>query len=46
MPPLCLSDRLVTLYDGRITGQFNAGEIDKQFISYYMTGGTQEVDKE
>lgn len=41
-----LSDRLVTLYDGRITGQFNAGEIDKQFISYYMTGGTQEVDKE
>ena len=41
-----LSDRLITLYDGRITGQFNAGEIDKQFISYYMTGGTQEVDKE
>lgn len=41
-----LSDRLITLYDGRITGQFNAGEIDKQFISYYMTGGTQEVERE
>ena len=38
-----LSDRLVTLYDGRITAEFNAGEIDKQSISYYMTGGTQEV---
>ena len=38
-----LSDRLVTLYDGRITAEFKAGEIDKQSISYYMTGGTQEV---
>ena len=38
-----LSDRLVTLYDGRITAEFEAGTIDKQSISYYMTGGTQEV---
>jgi len=38
-----LSDRLVTLYDGRITAEFEAGTIDRQSISYYMTGGTQEV---
>ena len=38
-----LSDRLITLYDGRITGQFEAGTIDKQAIGYYMTGGYQEV---
>ena len=38
-----LSDRLVTLYEGKITGEFLAGSIDKQEISYYMTGGRQEV---
>lgn len=37
-----LSDRLVTLYEGRITGRFAAGEIDKQQIGYYMTGGQQK----
>ena len=37
-----LSDRLITLYDGRITGEFKAGSIDKQAIGYFMTGGYQE----
>ncbi|MEA4927313.1 MAG: ABC transporter ATP-binding protein [Candidatus Limiplasma sp.] len=37
-----LSDRLVTLYEGRITGRFDAGTIDKQGVGYYMTGGRQE----
>ncbi len=39
-----LSDRLVTLYEGRLTGQFANGSIGKQEISYYMTGGRQEVE--
>ena len=33
-----LSDNLVTLYEGRITGRFKAGEIDEQEIGLYMTG--------
>ena len=37
-----LSDRLVTLYEGRITGRFDAGTIDKQGVGYYITGGQQE----
>jgi simple sugar transport system ATP-binding protein len=37
-----LSDRLLTLYEGRVTGEFAAGEIDKQRIGYYMTGGRQK----
>ncbi|MDD3214803.1 MAG: ABC transporter ATP-binding protein [Eubacteriales bacterium] len=37
-----LSDRLVTIYEGQITGRFDAGEIDKQEIGYYMTGGRQK----
>ena len=41
-----LSDRLITLYDGRITGEFKAGSIDKQSIGYFMTGGYQEVSVE
>ena len=35
-----LSDRLVTLFEGRITGQFEAGSISKEEIGYCMTGGT------
>ncbi|HPF87046.1 MAG TPA: ABC transporter ATP-binding protein [Candidatus Limiplasma sp.] len=38
-----LSDRLVTLFEGQLTGQFQNGAIGKQEISYYMTGGRQEV---
>ena len=33
-----LSDRIITLYEGRVTGTFQAGEIDKEGIGYYMTG--------
>ncbi len=33
-----LSDRIITMYEGKITGQFRPDEIDKMEISYYMTG--------
>ena len=33
-----LSDRIITMYEGRVTGSFRAGEIDKESIGYYMTG--------
>lgn len=33
-----LSDRIITMYEGEITGEFKAGEISKMDISYYMTG--------
>ena len=41
-----LSDRIITLYEGRITGSFRAGEIDKESIGYYMTGARdKEADR-
>ena len=39
-----LSDRIATIYEGRITGVFPAGAIEKTEISYYMTGGRKEED--
>ena len=33
-----LSDRIITMYEGRVTGTFLPGEIDKEGIGYYMTG--------
>lgn len=33
-----LSDRIITVYEGKVTGEFRAGEISKMDISYYMTG--------
>ena len=33
-----LSDRIITIYEGEVTGEFKAGEISKMDISYYMTG--------
>ncbi|KDR94989.1 nucleoside ABC transporter ATP-binding protein [Peptoclostridium litorale DSM 5388] len=33
-----LSDRIITLYEGHITGNFKNGEINKKDIGYYMTG--------
>lgn len=33
-----LSDRIITMYEGKITGEFAEGEINKMDISYYMTG--------
>lgn len=41
-----LSDRIITLYEGKITGEFKAGEIDKMGISYYMTGARGESAEE
>lgn len=37
-----LSDRIITLYEGRITGEFRADEISKEEIGYYMTGSRRE----
>lgn len=43
---LRLSDRIITLYEGRVTGSFRAGEINKEDIGYYMTGaGDKEANK-
>ena len=36
---LRLSDRVITLYEGRITGEFFAGAYDKTEIGLHMTGG-------
>ncbi|NLJ79050.1 MAG: ABC transporter ATP-binding protein [Tissierellia bacterium] len=33
-----LSDRILTLYEGRITGEFSSDEISKRDIGLYMTG--------
>ena len=33
-----LSDRIITLYEGKITGEFRADEITKEQIGLYMTG--------
>lgn len=39
-----LSDRIVTLYEGQITGEFRASEITKAEIGYYMTGARRRED--
>lgn len=41
-----LSDRIITIYEGRITGEFKADEITKAEIGYYMTGDRGEVKHE
>ena len=41
-----LSDRIITLYEGRITGCFRASEITKEEIGLYMTGSRQQGGKE
>lgn len=38
-----LSDRIITMYEGKVTGEFAEGEIDKMDISYYMTGDRSEA---
>ena len=40
-----LSDRIVTLYEGKITGVFQANSITKEEIGYYMTGARREEEK-
>ena len=37
-----LSDRIITMYEGRITGEFSAAEISREEIGYCMTGGRRE----
>jgi simple sugar transport system ATP-binding protein len=39
---LRLSDRVITLFDGQITGEFASGHFDKSEIGYYMTGSRGE----
>ena len=38
-----LSDRIISLFEGRITGEFKAGEISKEEIGWYMTGSGKEA---
>ena len=38
----CLSDRLVTIFEGRITGSFAVGSVSREEIGLYMTGGKRE----
>lgn len=33
-----LSDRIITLYEGRITGEFRADAVTKEELGWYMTG--------
>lgn len=38
-----LSDRIISMFEGKISGEFKAGEITKEEIGWYMTGsGRQE----
>ena len=41
-----LSDRLVTLYEGQITGSFQTETITREEIGYYMTGGGKDEPAE
>ena len=38
-----LSDRIITLYEGEITGSFSVGEITKEEIGLYMTGSRRQT---
>ena len=42
---LRLSDRVITIYEGRITGEFDAEHLEKTEIGYYMTGSREEVSQ-
>lgn len=33
-----LSDRIVTIYEGKLTGEFMTADVTKQAIGLYMTG--------
>ena len=41
-----LSDRIITMYEGEITGEFRADEITKEEIGYYMTGSRRKEAEE
>lgn len=40
---LRLSDRVITIYEGRITGEFDRNHLEKTEIGFYMTGSREEV---
>ena len=40
---LRLSDRVITIYEGRITGEFDKDHLEKTEIGYYMTGSREEA---
>ena len=40
---LRLSDRVITIYEGRITGEFDKAHLEKTEIGYYMTGSREEA---
>jgi simple sugar transport system ATP-binding protein len=37
-----LSDRIITLYEGQITGEFTPDSIEKDELGYYMTGNRRK----
>ena len=39
-----LSDRLVTIYEGKITGEFDPQTASKAELGYYMTGARKEAE--
>ncbi|MDO4548440.1 MAG: ATP-binding cassette domain-containing protein, partial [Clostridia bacterium] len=41
-----LSDRVVTMFEGRTTGEFKAGSIAKEDIGFYMTGARSSMESE
>lgn len=43
---LRLSDRVITIYEGKITGEFDKDHLDKSEIGYYMTGSREEAAHE
>ena len=43
---LRLSDRIVTIYEGKITGSFRADAVTKEELGYYMTGHREEAANE
>ncbi len=43
---LRLSDRVVTIYEGKITGEFDKDHLGKSEIGYYMTGSREEAAHE
>ena len=42
---LRLSDRVITIYEGRITGEFHKDHLEKTEIGYYMTGSREEAKR-
>ena len=43
---LRLSDRVITIYEGKVTGEFDKHHLDKTEIGFYMTGAREEGNHE